>query len=461
MRKSFLALALALWTAFFAGWAEEQDCLYPIRENGRWGYMNRAGETVIPPQWEDAEPFSGGAAIVTEDADGHVRLVDPRGCPIGGERYEGRWKETPYSYLLLQYSEAGREAWGWYDKQSGHLEPCRYTVVRDCVTDCGLILAQWTEESAGAEITAFLERDTGNIVLPVEPNGELYSAVGFSEGYAYLQIETEDGWTQDMIDASGRRVTLPDGFWPASPVYDGVMVIVEAGGNCGVARPDGTVVRMPEEIYIDPFSEGRAFFYPKDQAYDTAGIMDTEGRVIAEPTWTLDAGWSGSDGVRFHHGYAVLRTMGGPKVWDDVYVILDREGREVYAAPVYPDGDTVLILAGSVMENGLIWYRLKGDEARYGLLRIRGGHTEDLTGPAFSEIGGFHPIYTDQSLHFSEGLYPVMQEGQWGYIDETGQWVLPPVYDAAEHFRCGLAMTEADGKLQYIDHSGRVIWREK
>ena len=35
----------------------DYDALYPIRENGLWGYMNRTGETVIAPQWEYADSF--------------------------------------------------------------------------------------------------------------------------------------------------------------------------------------------------------------------------------------------------------------------------------------------------------------------------------------------------------------------------------------------------------------------
>lgn len=45
--------------------AEESDTLYPIRENGLWGYMNRAGEVVIAPQWKTAREFSGDTAIVS------------------------------------------------------------------------------------------------------------------------------------------------------------------------------------------------------------------------------------------------------------------------------------------------------------------------------------------------------------------------------------------------------------
>ena len=439
------------------------DALYPIREDGKWGYMNRMGETVIPPQWTDARPFSGGAAVVTVDEEGNIRLIDQTGRPIGEETYDGRWKETPFSYLLLQYGEDGHERWGWYDKQSGHAETCRYIVLQDCVTDCGLILGQWEENGEGK--IAFLRRDTGEVVIPIAPEGEIYSSEGFSEGYAYLDIEGEQGWTHLLIDESGKQLELPEGVWPSSAVHDGVLVIAEEEENHGVAKPDGAIVMAPDAVYIDPFSEGRALFCPKDQPYDTVGILDTEGNVIAKPTWTLDGGWYGADGVGFRNGYAVLLTLTDNQASRGEFVILDREGMEVFRTKAHPDDDTTLLLPNSVMENGLIWYRLnqKG-EAKYGLLRIREGFTQDLTGPVFDAVGGVSQKdlrgFYDGSLRFSQGLYPVCLDGKWGYIDENGQWALPPVYDAAEHFCGGLAMTESGGKLQYIDRDGAAVWKE-
>jgi len=463
--KKRICLFLMLILAMTIGCAALADgALYPIREDGKWGYMNKMGETVIPPQWIDARPFSGGAAVVTVDAEGSIRLIDQTGTPIGEETYDGWWKETPFSFLLLQYDEDGHERWGWYDKQSGHLETCRYIVLQDCITDCGLILGQWEENGQGK--IAFLRRDTGEIVIPVAPDGEINSSLGFSEGYAYLNIEGEQGWTNLLIDESGKQLELPEGVWPSSAVHDGVLVIAKAGGGCGIAKPDGNIVMTPDNVYIDSFSEGRAFFCPKDQEYDIAGILDTEGNVIAEPTWTLDGGWYGADGLGFRNGYAVLLTLTDHKTSSDEFVILDREGTEVFRAKAHPDDDTTLLLPNSVMENGLIWYRLnqKG-EAKYGLLRIRDGIAQDLTGPVFDAVAGVSQKdlwgFYDGSLRFSQGLYPVCLDGKWGYIDEDGQWAQPPKYDTAEHFRDGLAMTEINGKQQYIDRSGNVIWMEK
>ena len=47
MKRCFFLFLLILCLRPCLAGAEEEDALYPIRENGLWGYMNRTGETVI------------------------------------------------------------------------------------------------------------------------------------------------------------------------------------------------------------------------------------------------------------------------------------------------------------------------------------------------------------------------------------------------------------------------------
>ena len=61
----------------------------------------------------------------------------------------------------------------------------------------------------------------------------------------------------------------------------------------------------------------------------------------------------------------------------------------------------------------------------------------------------------------STSLYPIRENGLWGYINELAEWVIPPQYDYAESFRDGLALVEQDGKMLYIDHDGTVVWEEE
>ena len=60
--KKFLFLLILLVTALPAsGWAEEERAaLFPAwGENDKMGYINRAGEWVIPPRFDGAGDFRG------------------------------------------------------------------------------------------------------------------------------------------------------------------------------------------------------------------------------------------------------------------------------------------------------------------------------------------------------------------------------------------------------------------
>ena len=50
--------------------------LYPVVVGGRWGFVNKSGETVINPQFDRAEIFAEGLAPVKM---GRWGFVDPAG----------------------------------------------------------------------------------------------------------------------------------------------------------------------------------------------------------------------------------------------------------------------------------------------------------------------------------------------------------------------------------------------
>ena len=47
--------------------AQDEEALFPFRENGLWGYMNTEQEVVVEPQYSEAGPFYNGFAKVNED----------------------------------------------------------------------------------------------------------------------------------------------------------------------------------------------------------------------------------------------------------------------------------------------------------------------------------------------------------------------------------------------------------
>lgn len=63
----------------------------------------------------------------------------------------------------------------------------------------------------------------------------------------------------------------------------------------------------------------------------------------------------------------------------------------------------------------------------------------------------------DLAWDFSEGLALARQGSQYGYIDKTGAWVIAPQYTDAWYFSEGLAPVETSDGWVYIDRSGTVV----
>lgn len=65
-------------------------------------------------------------------------------------------------------------------------------------------------------------------------------------------------------------------------------------------------------------------------------------------------------------------------------------------------------------------------------------------------------MMTVATSRFSEGLACVMGEGDYGYIDKSGKFVIKPQFQEAQEFSEGLAWVKTfGGKTGWIDKSGR------
>jgi hypothetical protein len=74
------------------------------------------------------------------------------------------------------------------------------------------------------------------------------------------------------------------------------------------------------------------------------------------------------------------------------------------------------------------------------------------------------PLCFDAVGEFSEGLARFERDGRWGYIDPTGNIVIKPTFPWAEEFHEGLAHVQVtgtvlgyDGRWGYIDQTGKIV----
>jgi hypothetical protein len=55
-----------------------------VKQNGKWGYLNRQGKMVITPQFSTATKFKNG--IAQTKIDGQYAWIDKTGKPIWREQ---------------------------------------------------------------------------------------------------------------------------------------------------------------------------------------------------------------------------------------------------------------------------------------------------------------------------------------------------------------------------------------
>lgn len=59
---------------------------------------------------------------------------------------------------------------------------------------------------------------------------------------------------------------------------------------------------------------------------------------------------------------------------------------------------------------------------------------------------------------FSQNLSPKSNEkGKWGYVDESGKWVIKPKYTNAHPFKYGVGCVEKDGRLGFVNEKGKEL----
>lgn len=473
MKRLMLVWVMILCLVPIGGWAEEEtaSALYPIRENGLWGYMNRAGEVVIKPQWEEAYLFDRGVAVVSNNTGDHeeeVFLIDEAGEPI----FDPTW-EYQYGDIIVD-PETGK--CGYYDRNSRSIQepvfPALFTF--DAADAEFLFVTEYSnmEEEDDWPVYGVIRKADGKLIVPMEYDGD-YEGVGSSEGFILVANEIH-GRTSDsdygpeyhLFDQNGTEILFPEGIMPYSLPHEGVLTIMREltdeekplhpsgwGQVFGLAKPDGTIVKEPCFDYVFSASNGMVCFF-QDQRN---GWMDLTGEIIIPPVYDL---WSGGPLPEEHYcnEYLVLYDEATER-----FILLDQNGTTLYCVPRELNG--IRYEFRRVMSNHCFWQSVTKDNAtRYQLMKIQNGQVLSVTGPIFEAVGfscfpdGF---YWNDETKLADDPLPVRINGKCGFISTEGDVIISPEYDAVTPFYCDLVMAEQDGKLRYIGYDGSVVWEEK
>lgn len=316
-----------------------------------------------------------------------------------------------------------------------------------------------------------------------------------------IAVETKGSWGKPFSD--GRAIVHADDAtfvidrrghivfespWDAiCPFSEGLSAVLK-DKKWGFVDRDGRVVIEPRYDSVTPFSEGLAgvelwrkkdisgelitYYYP-----GKFGFINRLGQVVVPINWT--------EASTFHAGRAAVCTGGMMKpsilfegretLSDRTYGYIDSMGHLVingiYAmAGPFCDGLAAIIRGKLFGRSRAGYIDVQGNEVipaeftstsnfRDGLAIVqRRGRRQRLRRTVIDRTGKV-VLETDRVIEaFSEGLAAAVDGSDWGFVDLSGQFVIPPQFDQCEPFQDGLAEVQRGKWYGLIDHAGRFVW---
>jgi len=286
--------------------------LYPINVNGKYGFMDRAGKTVITPQFDQSFlGFSESLAAVQVGT--KWGYVDTKGVVAITPQFDAA---LPFRYGRARVKLGNR--WGFIDKDGKYIGSPNFLWATE-------FSGEFAPVQTSDRVFALVDR-SGKIALLDKVDQFQY---GFTEGL--MAAASSGKW--GFIDAAGKWVVDPQ-FEVAGPFEEG-LAPVRVGGRWGYIDKNGKFVINPQYDSPEEFHDGYAAFGSGGKF----GFIDTSGRMVVDAKF-LEAYF-------FSDGLAPVKT-------EDGWGFIDRTGKMV----ISPQFDSA-----GVFQNGLALVTALGKEA--------------------------------------------------------------------------------------------------
>lgn len=293
-----------------------QSALFPVQQDGKWGFIDQTGQIVIKPQFDGIfhvqtgkELIVGqfnrkarlpkGLAIVRVDDEYEFNCIDRTGKIVTNTDFAPALQQPFYEGLAMVRvrDSRGHNKFGFIDKTGKTVIEPQFDGAESFSE--GLAVVRVGKKSG------YIDK-TGKIVIEPQFDG----ASSFSEGLAGIVVrdeESEEKW--GFIDKTGKIVINPQFdmvYW-----FSEGLALVKAGDKHGYIDRTGKYVIKPQFEDADCFSEGLAWI----KTGDKYGYIDRTGKIVIKPKF--DRVWE------FHDGLAMVEV-------GDKYGYIDRTGKYIW-----------------------------------------------------------------------------------------------------------------------------------
>ena len=412
----------------------------------KYGFINKTGKYVVPSQFDWIGDFSEGLALIKRE--GKSGYIDKKGKIVIPLKFEGF--TSNFSEGLAQAALKPSYKLGYIDKTGNYVIPPQFDEGEDFREGLALVKVK---DKNGYDRYGYINKLGKYAVQP-----KFDYATGFNQGLAIVRVTNDKTFISKygLIDKTGKYIIKPSFDYindpdiqytfPSFPEFkEGLMRVGIADDYClkkgyilqEVKRKVGFIDRTGKIVIplkfdrISDFSNGRAVtLFPPETARDNCeywrggkyGYINKKGEVVIPAQFN-----KASD---FSEGLALVKSRD-----NELYGYINKTGKFV----IPPRFSFAL-----GFKNGLAIVEING---KRGMIDKTGKY---IIEPKFESV-----------TTFSEGLaiVGVRENGElkYGYVDQTGKIVIEPQFDDASDFSEGLAAVTIGGKSGYIDVSGNFV----
>ena len=382
------------------------DQLYPIRKDGKWGYMNSKGDIIfmVEADVEHAYGFKENLARVCFKGN-HEGFIDKSGKLFIGFEFDRVSDFLNGHSIVVLYGQCGV-----IDKKGKWVMEPRYTDIKQpfpnmficdgCIYDIdgqeielpesveefgdvseGLLSLEQYDYDNDSEKWGFVNTN-GEVVI--EPYFDKLDNWGFHEGLCAVRVKRKWGF----IDRTGKMV-IKKQFDEASHFRNGVAIV----------RKDGKY-----------------------------GVIDKTGKVLFDSNNKINK-YHSFDGVDF----GIIEDGSNS-------ILVDKTGSKIKVLPRC---------------------RIHTNEFGVAEIDICDEHYNHKSGLLNSKGEQVVPCKYEDLRLISDSLASVKMKGKYGLIDTNDCVILEPQYDYIYAYDYGdLLIVSKNGKEGYIDKTGKVIYME-
>lgn len=228
--------------------SQQNERLFPVSKDGQWGFIDRSGKVVIPPQFDDAREFHEGLALVTAgkkkqfiDTSGRV-VIDATKYDVVNDFSEGVAAVNIGQTRIANIGLIGQPGkWGYMDKTGKLVIPMEFTHAED--------FSEGLAAAGSGDHLGFIDH-TGKLIFEVP----LDVTLGFHDGIVGVLYRGSVSY----FDRAGKKIPVATEYGPKSHSFSEGLVPMQTKGKWGFMNPAGQLVIPATFEDAKDFREGLA-----------------------------------------------------------------------------------------------------------------------------------------------------------------------------------------------------------